>query len=485
MPNLYREFADLIENNRIEESFTKLRDLLTGDLSLELVSLKNRWSKNEGDNRKGIVTNSDYSVERNKIVSALLALLLEADQTPPASTAKKGPANSDPLPVPIDDSEDLEKIIGKSTFTRTEWITKMADASKSVCRIVVTLPSGKSWKGTGFLVEGGFVFTNHHILGKVEEARYALLEFNYVNEKSKISSYRLKADSWIGDPVLDFARVKVEDDPNNPLEQWGHLDTESGYQVQINDDVPIIQHPKGEVQQVSFRDNHIKRISDDGKYIFYTTDTDIGSSGSPVFNADWRVIGLHRSAMKEEDLNKGTLLTSIMDYLSAAGSSNKGQEEEPPTKDERMEATGPVRIFWMYDESAQEMADQLKVFFKIKERKGEIEIFDMHRVAAGDQISADVDETIDAELAASNLVMCLITPMFLATNIELAESARDQKKRIIPVLLSEVPLDDTFMKGLVTLPKRPPYVPLWPNRDAAFLHIYSEVSRTIELIKNA
>jgi V8-like Glu-specific endopeptidase len=321
MPKLYREITELIGDNKIEAVFSLLGKSLPADLYAQLVSFKNRWARNERDNRLGIISNADYSVERNKIVSALLELAREADEKE-EDLPIRHPLGEGVEKVPLEDSAELEKIIGKSTFTKVDWLAKMVDATKSVCRIVVSMPNGVVSHGTGFLVAGGYVFTNYHVLGRAEEARYASLEFNYRSPTSKVSVYQLIPNTWIGDPELDFARVKVQDVPDNPLEQWGHLTLETDIEVQINDAVPIIQHPLGGVQQVSFRENYIKRISEDRKFIFYTTDTEKGSSGSPVFNADWKVVGLHHQALKFEELNKGTLFTSIQEYLQTLYRSN-------------------------------------------------------------------------------------------------------------------------------------------------------------------
>jgi V8-like Glu-specific endopeptidase len=58
--------------------------------------------------------------------------------------------------------------------------------------------------------------------------------------------------------------------------------------------VNIIQHPRGEPKRVAFRNNLVTAA--DAQLIRYFTDTDFGSSGSPVCGDDWRVVALHRGA---------------------------------------------------------------------------------------------------------------------------------------------------------------------------------------------
>jgi len=63
------------------------------------------------------------------------------------------------------------------------------------------------------------------------------------------------------------------------------------------------------------RYNLIVRV--DPTRLYYVTDTEGGSSGSPVFNDDWCVIALHRAGMVDDaqrlvkNANQGVPLTAI------------------------------------------------------------------------------------------------------------------------------------------------------------------------------
>jgi hypothetical protein len=52
--------------------------------------------------------------------------------------------------------------------------------------------------------------------------------------------------------------------------------------------VNIVQHPRGEHKQVAFRNNLVSAA--DATIVRYFTDTDHGSSGSPVCDDHWRVV---------------------------------------------------------------------------------------------------------------------------------------------------------------------------------------------------
>ena len=54
-----------------------------------------------------------------------------------------------------------------------------------------------------------------------------------------------------------------------------------------------IQHPAGRPKEVALQDNRIVKVF--AEVIRYETDTEPGSSGSPVFDNGWEIIALHHS----------------------------------------------------------------------------------------------------------------------------------------------------------------------------------------------
>jgi hypothetical protein len=55
--------------------------------------------------------------------------------------------------------------------------------------------------------------------------------------------------------------------------------------------VSIIQHPMGGLKQVCLTDNKVAAVF--GNLVQYSTDTEPGSSGSPVFDQNWQIVALH------------------------------------------------------------------------------------------------------------------------------------------------------------------------------------------------
>jgi V8-like Glu-specific endopeptidase len=95
--------------------------------------------------------------------------------------------------------------------------------------------------------------------------------------------------------------------------------------VKLGDRVAIIQHPGGLAKQISIQ-NYKVQYADDA-ILDYTTTTLEGSSGSPVFNDSFEVVGLHREGgplqQPGADLyyyrNRGTSVIAILDWLTQSG----------------------------------------------------------------------------------------------------------------------------------------------------------------------
>jgi len=85
----------------------------------------------------------------------------------------------------------------------------------------------------------------------------------------------------------------------------------------------IIGHPNGDPKQIAVQKNTITDIFENKSTLHYTTDTQKGSSGSPVFNNKWELIALHHKAgqSKIEDgnpiwiTNEGIIFDKIIEYL--------------------------------------------------------------------------------------------------------------------------------------------------------------------------
>ena len=196
-----------------------------------------------------------------------------------------------------------ERIIGTSDLFDIHYLELAIAVGRAVARIQIA-----SDHGTGVLVGPELLMTNNHVLEDEGDARRAVAQFDYQDNASGEllirQDYRLNPDKFfITDKKLDFTIVGVEaaSARNRPLSAypWLKLIAELG-KAEKGDDVNIIQHPRGGLKQIAFRRNEVIEIPDGKKdFLYYTTDTEPGSSGSPCFNDQWELIALHHSGVAE------------------------------------------------------------------------------------------------------------------------------------------------------------------------------------------
>ena len=93
--------------------------------------------------------------------------------------------------------------------------------------------------------------------------------------------------------------------------------------------VNIIQHPYGGPKKVALRNNLV--YDSNFPKLRYFTDTDHGSSGSPVFNDAWEVVALHRASSFVYNVNfqgrpagwvnEGTHILAILEHIKVSNPS--------------------------------------------------------------------------------------------------------------------------------------------------------------------
>lgn len=232
------------------------------------------------------------------------------------------------------DNLAIERIINKSDLFPIAHLQAGLDVSKAVCRISIRGRSGQlEGYGTGFLVGPNLLLTNNHVLETAEAAMYAVAEFNYEDDvhfmPRDIISFRLDPELlFITDEALDFTLVAVESHNMNtvPLATFGYLPLlPKPGKILEGEYVTIIQHPKGGPKAITIRENEVKFISSD--FVHYVSDTEPGSSGSPVFNDQWMVVSLHHAGVPDPTdpnkwiANEGIRISSIIQHLSEKRSS--------------------------------------------------------------------------------------------------------------------------------------------------------------------
>jgi endonuclease G len=107
--------------------------------------------------------------------------------------------------------------------------------------------------------------------------------------------------------MLDFTLVAVSElsGMGRPLSQFGYLPLiPKRGKIRIGDSVNIIQYPQGQEKSVVVHNSNLLHMEDGTDlepYLWYSSDTEHGSSGSPVFNNRWEIIALHHRAVPSTD----------------------------------------------------------------------------------------------------------------------------------------------------------------------------------------
>ncbi len=283
----------LIIDGNLEDAIRLLSGVVTaspalGFLRNETSLLLARNASLRRDLRTGVLSAGEAGTELQRLRQSALELVEEVVRR---SNTITGPYIAVPIATSLSGDVGLEKIIGAVSHLKSiAWLGKGLDAAKSVCRIVT--PEGL---GTGFMIRPGVVATNHHVLPSKDVAKKSRAEFNYQETLSgtieAMSVYEIDGAKWAGDYERDCAVVHLNVQPSAPFEQWGTLGLELSSIPPIKSHVSIIQHPNGGPKQIALTANQVVSIF--GHRLQYTTDTLPGSSGSPVFNDEWKVVAIH------------------------------------------------------------------------------------------------------------------------------------------------------------------------------------------------
>jgi V8-like Glu-specific endopeptidase len=227
------------------------------------------------------------------------------------------PFRVDPLVTrPLDDdwrgrespADVQEKIFGENTLRDVRLLELALVASRAVVRI-----RAAAGVGSGFLVGTDLIMTNNHVIPSNNNPSENLVVFNYqLDRQGKPAIVQAVGVTSKGlfhtNETLDYTVLTIDRVPEGvePL-------TLTRKPVKRNERVNIIQHPFGHYKKISMQNNFVAYV--DARTIQYLTATERGSSGSPVFNDDFKVVGIHHSGgeLPEPGTNRH--------YLRNAGSS--------------------------------------------------------------------------------------------------------------------------------------------------------------------
>lgn len=225
--------------------------------------------------------------------------------------------------APDTDATVLEKVFGENTLRPIAFLERGLEVARSVAFIRVRLPAlAKAWTGTGFMLTPHLCMTNQHVVEEANQLAGVDLFFNYQQDFAghdlEMKRYLAKPDGLFhANKALDYALFEVVGEPGV---EWGHLPLgQSG--ITKGQRVNIIQHPGGQPKQISMQNNLVEYVG--GNVLQYVTSTMLGSSGSPVFNDDWNVVGLHHAGGdlvepttgRTYNRNEGILMVKVLEDL--------------------------------------------------------------------------------------------------------------------------------------------------------------------------
>jgi S1-C subfamily serine protease len=193
-----------------------------------------------------------------------------------------------------------EAIIGDNNLRPIAFLALGSRIARAVA--MVEIPA--IGDGTGFLIGRDVLLTNNHVISSEVKARKAVIHFNYEKDIDGNDTVVRKVrcapssgfqtskalDSGADADHLDYTVVKLAEPVGD---EYGWIDLDPGVSIGTGDDVAVIQHPDGQPKKIAIADNEV--VYADDLLVQYLTDTNKGSSGSPVFNDSWEVVALHHS----------------------------------------------------------------------------------------------------------------------------------------------------------------------------------------------
>jgi endonuclease G len=203
----------------------------------------------------------------------------------------------------------LERVIGNSDFLGMDFLELALAVSRFVGRVHIRSSASRtSGFGTGFMVSPRLFLTNNHVLASPADAVHSEVEFDFQNDRHgrllPVVTYGFEPDTFfLTDEALDYTLIAVKErsvagNVDLKMYGWNRLNEQQGKAL-LGDSLNIIQHPNGQAKQIVLRSNQLVDLLPN--FAHYVTDTEPGSSGSPVYNDQWEPVALHHSGVPKMD----------------------------------------------------------------------------------------------------------------------------------------------------------------------------------------
>jgi V8-like Glu-specific endopeptidase len=278
----------------------------------KVIGIIGNYKFKENRFEEGLMTKEEFAIANAVLIKNLQSKLDQFEKFDRLGILRESKGQVVVLPDTV--KLNNEKVIGQKNFHKIEWLLDGYFVSKNICKVRLDNSTG-----TGIYLKGGYLLTNRHVIPNLEAAKEAELIFNYTMENRDETILRtldLDFDHVIGaksddlEQSFDFAIFKIK----------GNLEFEG---IELNPDVSmpkvgtsvcVIQHPQGRPKELSLDLVH----GVDDQMIQYKADTKGGSSGSPVFDKRWRLVGLHFGSLSNEDFNRGLRIDKLFNHLPSS-----------------------------------------------------------------------------------------------------------------------------------------------------------------------
>jgi V8-like Glu-specific endopeptidase len=225
------------------------------------------------------------------------------------------------------DNSERRIVESENTMLDVVFLRRGLDSARAVCRLTAVF-GGRILYGTGFRVGSRTLLTNHHVLHDWtrDNALPSSVQADFGYELD--AGGKLSVAAPVG---CDVTTIRGEREHDFAVIQAGAelpadvtvlpLDVAAG--IQVGDRVYIVQHPSGLPKKIALAHNLVRSVTPD--VVQYWTDTEAGSSGSPVFDDRWRVVALHHQwvdAPQGDGLayrNQGRAISKVIARMTALG----------------------------------------------------------------------------------------------------------------------------------------------------------------------
>ena len=203
------------------------------------------------------------------------------------------------------------------------FLKRAIEQAASVCRIEIPI---QNIKATGVLIAPRLVLTNYHVFNLDESddmqanALNAILRFGCFTAENGIETEGQSFALDKQNPILHFSHTEKLDYVLLQVDSsiLGTKEVKPA-QWKINNSlipkmgINLLQHPSGDSMKLSISCNGIAGVYSERGLIQYVNKAAGGSSGSPCFDKNWKLVALHHAERAKSfgSIREGILLSSI------------------------------------------------------------------------------------------------------------------------------------------------------------------------------